>query len=91
MKQAARRKTAFTKIPKTIGVSEFRADLAANLAKAKKHPIVISERRGDDAYVILSSKSYNALVDAREDAEDAAELTRLIKEHGNGPWIDWKP
>ena len=82
-------KKTFTKIPDIVGVSEFRADMASHLARAKKHPVVISERRGDDSYVILSKNSYNNLIDAKEDAEDAIELARLVVEHKDATFIPW--
>lgn len=68
----------FAKVPKTLGVSDFRAALADNLAKAKKSPLVISDRKGGDSFVVLSAAAYNKLVEAWEDEQDAAELAQLV-------------
>lgn len=57
--------TAFTKVPKTISISEFRATLAASLKRVKKAPLVILDRRGDESYVLLSMEMYNELVEIR--------------------------
>ncbi len=80
----------FTKVPKTIGVSEFRADLASNLKKAKKQPLIISEKRGAETFILLSQAIYNKLIEAKEDAEDAAELMRLISENKGKKLIPWE-
>lgn len=71
--------TAFTKVPKTLGVSGFRADLARNLAKAKKSPLIISDRKGGESYVVLGKDAYNKLVEIWEDEQDGLELEQLIK------------
>lgn len=57
--------TTFTKVPKTISISELRAALAASLKGAKKAPIVILDRRGGESYVLLSMEMYNELVGIR--------------------------
>ena len=82
--------TAFTKVPKTIGVSGFRAALAENLAKAKKSPLFIADRKGDDSFVLLSTEAYNKLVDAWEDEQDGLELQRLIKANKGKKLIPWE-
>ncbi|MDR3548484.1 MAG: hypothetical protein P4M11_09515 [Candidatus Pacebacteria bacterium] len=90
MKRVARSKTTFTKVPKTIGASDFRAALKSHLAKAKKAPLVIAEQRSGNAFVLLSAELYNELVEACEDALDGAELARLIKRDKGGKWIPFK-
>ena len=55
--------TTFTKVPKTLGVSGFRANLARNLARAKKNPLIISDRKGGDTFVVISLDAYNELVE----------------------------
>ncbi|MDO8561248.1 MAG: hypothetical protein Q7S05_00270 [bacterium] len=75
--------TTFAKVPKTLGVSSFRAALANNLAKAKKGPVVIADRRGGESYVVLSAQAYNKLVEAWEDEQDSRELMRLVKLNKN--------
>ena len=73
--------TSFTKVPKTIGVSGFRATLASNLAKAKKRPIIISDRKGGENYVVLGADAYNELMELWEDEQAGRPLARLIKEN----------
>jgi len=82
--------TAFAKVPKTLGVSGFRAALADNLARAKKNPIVIADRRGGESYVVLSTEAYNRLVEAWEDERDSRELMHLVKENKGKKLIAWK-
>lgn len=55
--------TTFAKVPKTIGVSDFRAGLAGHLANAKKTPIIILDRRGGESHIVLSLEAYNELVE----------------------------
>ena len=71
--------TMFTKIPKALGVSGFRAELARNLAKAKRGPVVIADRRGGESYVVLSAEAYNELLDQIEDELAGRTLEKLIK------------
>lgn len=73
--------TAFTKIPKTIGVSDFRASLADNLAKTKKSPLIITDRKGGESYVVLGADAYNELLELWEDEQAGRTLARLIKEN----------
>ncbi|OGG77928.1 hypothetical protein A3A36_02555 [Candidatus Kaiserbacteria bacterium RIFCSPLOWO2_01_FULL_52_12b] len=61
--------TTFTKMPKTISISEFRATLATSLKKVKKTPLIILDRRGGESYVLLSMEMYNELVDIRTRAQ----------------------
>ena len=72
--------TAFTKVPKTLGVSAFRAELAKNLSRADKGPLVIAEKRGGKSYVLLSTDAYNELLDQIEDELAGRTLEKLIKE-----------
>lgn len=73
--------TIFAKIPKTIGVSSFRSALADNLAKAKKAPLIISDRKDGESYVVLSADAYNELLELWEDEQAGRTLARLIKEN----------
>ena len=73
--------TTFTKVPKTIGVSGFRAALASNLARAKKSPIIISDRKGGASYVVLGADAYNELMELWEDEQAGRTLARLIKKN----------
>ncbi|HEY4489153.1 MAG TPA: type II toxin-antitoxin system prevent-host-death family antitoxin [Candidatus Paceibacterota bacterium] len=80
----------FPKVLKSVGVSDFRAELSHHLARAKRQPLVISERRGNETYVVLSADDYNVLVEAREDAIDARELTRLVEKNQKAKFTSWK-
>ena len=82
--------TVFTKIPKTIGVSGFRAALASNLAKAKKSPLIISDRKGGESYVVLGADAYNELMELWEDEQDGLELARLIRANRGKKLIPWE-
>ncbi len=62
--------TAFTKVPKTISISEFRATLAESLKSARKAPLIILDRRGGESYVVLSMMMYNELVEVRTRAQN---------------------
>jgi len=82
--------TIFAKVPKTIGVSDFRADLADNLAKAKKSPLIITDRKGGESFVVLAADAYNKLVESWEDEQDGLELDRLIKLNKGKKFIPWE-
>lgn len=82
--------TTFTKVPKTLGISDFRAALADNFARAKKEPIIISDRKGGDSFVLISSDVYNKLFEAWEDEQDGIELARLIEENKGKKFIPWE-
>lgn len=71
----------FQKIEKPIGVSDFRASISMYLKKAKSKPLVISTNRGEELFVVLSVDTYNKMVEAMEDYEDAMELDRLVREN----------
>ena len=82
--------TTFTKVPKTLGVSGFRADLARNLARAKKSPLIISDRKGGESYVVLGADAYNELIELWEDEQDGLELARLIRANKGKKLIPWE-
>ncbi len=82
--------TAFTKVPKTLGISDFRASLADNLAKAKKTPLVITDRKGGESYVVLGADAYNELMELWEDEQAGRTLARLIKENKSKKLIPWE-
>jgi PHD/YefM family antitoxin component YafN of YafNO toxin-antitoxin module len=82
--------TTFTKVPKTLGVSGFRANLARNLARAKKSPLIISDRKGGESYVVLGADAYNELMELWEDEQDGLELARLIRANKGKKLIPWE-
>lgn len=82
--------TTFTKVPKTLGISDFRAALASNLAKAKKSPLIISDRKGGESYVVLGAAAYNELMELWEDEQDGLELQRLIRANKGKKLIPWE-
>jgi prevent-host-death family protein len=77
-----------SKIPQFISASELRMHLAEYLHRAKKEPVIVSTDRGANASVILSATMYNTLLEAYEDAIDARELTKLVKQEHSKP-IKW--
>ena len=83
--------TTFTKVPKTLGVSDFRAGLAGHLAKAKKSPLIISDRKGGESYVVLGATSYNELLELWEDVQASRTLERLVKRDGKKKFFPFKP
>jgi hypothetical protein len=82
--------TTFAKVPKTIGVSGFRAALATNLARAKKSPLIISDRKGGESYVVLGADAYNEIMELWEDEQAGRTLARLIKENKGKKLIPWE-
>ncbi|HXK39004.1 MAG TPA: hypothetical protein VJ043_02860, partial [Candidatus Paceibacterota bacterium] len=82
--------TIFAKVPKTLGVSGFRAALADNLAKAKKAPLIISDRKGGNSFVVLSADAYNELVETWEDAQAGLTIARLKRENKGKKFIPWE-
>ncbi|MBI4088757.1 hypothetical protein HY415_01545 [Candidatus Kaiserbacteria bacterium] len=82
--------TTFTKVPKTLGVSDFRAGLAGHLAKAKKSPLIVSDRKGGESYVVLGADAYNELMELWEDEQAGRTLARLIKENKGKKLIPWE-
>ncbi|MCX6787989.1 MAG: hypothetical protein NT108_02375 [Candidatus Kaiserbacteria bacterium] len=82
--------TAFTKVPKTLGISDFRAGLAGHLAKAKTSPLIISDRKGGESYVVLGADAYNQLFELWEDEQDGLELARLIRANKGKKLIPWE-
>lgn len=83
-------KTTFTKVPKTLGISDFRAGLAGHLADAKKSPLIISDRKGGESYVVLGATAYNELMELWEDEQAGRTLARLIKENKGKKLIPWE-
>ena len=81
---------AFQKVQKSVDVSDFRASMAAHLAKAKNKPLVVSARRGGDSFVVLSVDAYNKLVEAWEDEMDAKELMRLVRLNKGKKLVPWE-
>jgi|CXWL01.1.fsa_nt_gi PHD/YefM family antitoxin component YafN of YafNO toxin-antitoxin module len=69
----------FAKVPKTLGVSSFRAGLAGHLEEAKKNPLIITDRKGGESYVVLGADAYNKLIEIWEDEQDGLELERLVR------------
>ena len=70
----------------TITVSEARKNLPALLKTAQTEPISVG-RRGQAEAVIVSTKRYDELLAAFEDAEDVAASDAALAEEGpNIPW-----
>lgn len=82
--------TTFTKVQKTLGVSDFRAGLASHLEEAKKSPLIITDRKGGESYVVLGADAYNELTELWEDQQAGRTLARLIKENKGKKLIPWE-
>lgn len=82
--------TSFQRIEKPIGISDFRSAMARSFARAKTQPLVVSARRGEDSFVVLSVDAYNKLIEERENTIDSRELSRLVKEQKGKKRILWK-
>lgn len=67
------------KIPKTVGITDFRKNLSNYFKKAVGgEPVVISN--SDRQVVMLDADAYNILVEMYEDYVDSEELTKAVKE-----------
>ncbi|MGI8778250.1 MAG: type II toxin-antitoxin system prevent-host-death family antitoxin [Acidimicrobiales bacterium] len=80
----------------TMAVSEAREKLSDAVETAHTEPVFL-ERYGRPAAVLVSSERYEELLEAFEDAEDAAAFDAAMAEEGaNIPWeqvkadLGWK-
>jgi PHD/YefM family antitoxin component YafN of YafNO toxin-antitoxin module len=61
--------SAFPKIPKIIGVSEFRSSIIEYLRMSHDEPVIINNRRSGDSFVAMPLEEYNKLVESLEKAK----------------------
>lgn len=73
-----------------VSVVDARNHLAELIARAQSEAVFI-ERRGQRAAVVISPERYERMVEALEDAEDAAAFDEALAEEGPSvPWAQVK-
>lgn len=70
----------------SVSVADARSHLSDVIARSQKEAVFI-ERRGQRAAVVVSPERYERMLEALEDAEDAAAFDEAMAEEGeNIPW-----
>lgn len=70
----------------SVSVADARSHLSDVIARSQKEAVFI-ERRGQRAAVVVSPERYERMLEALEDAEDAAAFDDAMAEEGeNIPW-----
>lgn len=70
----------------SVSVAEARSHLSDVIARSQQEAVFI-ERRGLRAAVVVSPERYERMLEALEDAEDAAAFDEAMAEEGeNIPW-----
>ncbi|TQK20870.1 prevent-host-death family protein [Microbacterium sp. SLBN-154] len=70
----------------SVSVADARSHLSDVIARSQKEAVFI-ERRGQRAAVVVSPEQYERMLEALEDAEDAAAFDDAMAEEGeNIPW-----
>lgn len=70
-----------------IKTSELRQNLAKYLKMSATEPVIVSAGHSSGVRVLVDSKTYNALVEAYEDHQDADTLKALVAE--NSETVSW--
>ena len=79
----------YTKIPKNIGITEFRKKLSDYFKKAiSGEPIVVSNENIQAVFIDL--ETYNDLVQSYEDKKDSESLIKSIIENKGKNKIPWE-
>ena len=69
-----------------ISISDFRADLAESLRRARKNPIRITNH-GEAQVVVLDASTYEKMLNNLEELEDIEAFDEAIAENASGiPW-----
>ncbi|WP_286310994.1 type II toxin-antitoxin system Phd/YefM family antitoxin [Agromyces mangrovi Wang et al. 2018] len=69
-----------------VSVADARSHLSDVIKRSQREAVVI-ERRGRRAAVVVSPEQYDRMLEALEDAEDAAAFDEAMAEEGeNIPW-----
>ena len=69
-----------------ISISDFRADLAESLRRARKNPIRITYH-GEAQVVVLDASTYEKMLNNLEELEDIEEFDEVMAENVSGiPW-----
>jgi prevent-host-death family protein len=80
----------YNPIMTAISVAEARNHFSDLIARSKSEAVFI-ERRGERAAVVVSPEQYERMLEALEDAEDAAAFDEAMAEEGpNIPWAQVK-
>lgn len=70
----------------SVSVADARSHLSDVIARSQQEAVFI-ERRGQRAAVVVSPERYERMLEALEDAEDAAAFDEAMAEEGeNIPW-----
>jgi antitoxin Phd len=70
----------------SVSVADARSHLSDVIARSQQEAVFI-ERRGQRAAVMVSPERYERMLEALEDAEDAAAFDEaMAEEGGNIPW-----
>lgn len=73
-----------------VSIADARKNFADVVTRAKDEAVFI-ERRGKRAAVIISPERYEQMMEAIDDAEDAAAFDQAMAEEGeNIPWAQVK-
>jgi len=73
-----------------VSVADARNNFSDVIARAKDEAVFI-ERRGQRAAVVISPEQYERMLEALENAEDAAAFDEAMVEEGsNLPWAQVK-
>jgi len=73
-----------------VSVADARNRLSDVIARSQSEAVFI-ERRGKRAAVLVSPEQYERMLEALEDAEDAASFDEAMAEEGpNIPWAEVK-
>jgi antitoxin Phd len=73
-----------------VSIADARNHFSDVIARAKGEAVFI-ERRGQRAAVVISPEQYERMLEALEDAEDAAAFDEAMAEEGpNIPWAQVK-
>ncbi|WP_430866885.1 type II toxin-antitoxin system Phd/YefM family antitoxin [Demequina aurantiaca] len=73
-----------------LSIAEARKNFSEVISRAKDEAVFI-ERRGKRAAVVVSPEQYEQMMEALEDAEDAAAFDDAMAEEGtNIPWSQVK-
>lgn len=76
----------YTEDMSSVSVADARAHLSDVIARSRVEEVFI-ERRGERAAVVVSPERYERMLEALEDAEDAAAFDEAMAEEGeNIPW-----
>ncbi len=73
-----------------VSAADARKNFSDILARSENEAVFI-ERRGQRAAVVVSPEQYERMIEALEDAEDAAAFDEAMSEEGpNVPWAQVK-